>query len=258
MATPYGISVREGICMSSARRTSIAAGVLFIIATVAFLVASGVEPALTGAGALAGLVNHSDRLALAAILYLVAAGTSVGIAVVLYPLLRTVDAALALGSVVFRTIEAVCYTVAVVSLLSVLPLGRQFVTAPADLRPSIRTLAEAVVSARDHAVVVGVVAFSTGALLYYLVFYRSRLVPRWLSSWGLIGTLLMLTACVLALFGDRPVTGYTWLILPIAVQEMVFAAWVLIRGFEHQPAQTPAPRSPYPTVEDHVVEDHVR
>ena len=48
----------------------------------------------------------------------------------------------------------------------------------------------------------GVFAFSLGALLYYVVFYRSQLIPRWLSGWGIAGVLLMLTACVLALFSS--------------------------------------------------------
>jgi hypothetical protein len=38
-------------------------------------------------------------------------------------------------------------------------------------------------------------------------------------------------ACLLALFSGEPVTGYTLLILPIGVQEMVLASWLLIKGF---------------------------
>jgi hypothetical protein len=64
-------------------------------------------------------------VAAAALLYLIAAGTSGGVAIALYPVLKKVNAALALGSVVFRTIEAVFYTVAVVGLLSILPLLRK-------------------------------------------------------------------------------------------------------------------------------------
>jgi hypothetical protein len=71
--------------------------------------------------------------------------------------------------------------------------------------------------------------------MYYSLFYRSRLVPRWLSVWGLAGVLLMTTACLLALFSDNPVTGYTILILPILVQEMVLALWLLAKGFTSSP-----------------------
>jgi Domain of unknown function (DUF4386) len=75
-----------------------------------------------------------------------------------------------------------------------------------------------------------VFAFAIGAFMYYLVFYRARLVPRWLSGWGLAGVLLMLTACLLALFSNSMVTGYVLLAAPIGVQEFVFAFWLLIKG----------------------------
>ncbi|MEO7397580.1 MAG: DUF4386 domain-containing protein [Ilumatobacteraceae bacterium] len=107
--------------MNSTRRTSIATGALLIVATFAAVAASALQPALTGTGYLEGVADHPHRLAAAALLYLVAAVTSVGIAIALYPMLKKINAPLALGSVVFRTIEAVFYTVAVVSLLSSCP-----------------------------------------------------------------------------------------------------------------------------------------
>ncbi|WP_169789773.1 DUF4386 domain-containing protein [Actinoplanes subtropicus] len=217
--------------MNSVRRISIVTGVLFVLATVTAVIAGAVVPALGGAGALSGVAGHPGRLGVAAVLYLMAAGTSVGIAVALYPLLREVDAGLALGSVIFRTIEAVCYAVAVVGLLAVRPLAERWVAAPAGDRAAIQTVADSVVGSRDYATLVGVLAFCAGALMYYLVFYRARLVPRWLSGWGLAGVLLMAVAGLLALFSDNPVTGYTDLILPIAVQEMVLAVWLLAKGF---------------------------
>jgi hypothetical protein len=217
--------------VNSSRSTAIATGTLFVVATVAALAAAAVEPALTGTDYLTGVADHPHRLAAAALLYLIAAGTSVGIAVVLYPLLKKINAGVAMGSVVFRTVEAVFYTQAVVSLLSILPLGQQLATAPADSRTTIRAIANSLLSMRDYATLAGVFAFCVGALMYYVLFYRSRLVPRWLSGWGIAGALLMMTACLLALFDNRPVTGYAPLILPILVQELVLAVWLLAKGF---------------------------
>lgn len=222
--------------MTPARRASLTAGALFVIATVSGLAASAIEPEIGGADALAALPGHSQSFLIAALLHLVAAGASVGIAVALYPVLRQAHPTLALGSVVFRTIEAVFYTVGLVGALSVLPLARELATAPADQQAGIRTMADMMAGLRDHAAVAGVVAFVTGALLYYLAFYRSALLPRWLSAWGILGVITMLAACVLALIADRPVTGYVALALPIAVQEMVFAGWLLVRGFAREPA----------------------
>jgi MFS family permease len=221
--------------VNSTRRTSIATGALLILATIAALASAALEPALAGTDYLTGVANQPNRLAAVALLYLVAAGTSVGIAIALYPLLKRDGAALALGSVVFRTIEAVFYTAAVVSLLSILPLGQQLATTPADNRAPIQHIADSLLSMRDHSTLTAVFAFTLGALMYYILFYRSRLVPRWLSGWGMAAALLMMTACLLALFSNSPVTGYTLLILPIAVQELALAVWLLAKGFSPSP-----------------------
>jgi len=183
--------------VDSTRRTAIATGVLLIVATVAALAAAAVEPVLTRTDYLTGVADNPNGLTTGAVLYLIAAGTSVGIAIALYPLLKRVNAPLALGSVVFRTIEAVFYAVAVVSLLTVLHLGQQLATAPADDPSAIHAIGDSLLSMRDHATLSGALAFCVGALLYYALFYRSRLVPRWLSVWGLAGVLLMMSACLL-------------------------------------------------------------
>jgi len=216
--------------VNSPRRTSLATGGLFIVATVAVLAAAAVVPSLTGTDYLIAVADQPTRLAAAALLYLIAAGSSVGIAIALYPLLKRINPALAVGSVSFRTIEAVFYTAAVVSLLSIPLLGRQVVTAPADDRAAIQMIADTLLGMREHSTMVGAFAFTLGALMYYIVFYRARLVPRWLSGWGIAATLLMMTACLVSLFSDNPVTGYTFLFLPILVQELVLAGWLLVKG----------------------------
>lgn len=77
----------------------------------------------------------------------------------------------------------------------------------------------------------GAYAYIAGALMYYTVFYRFRLLPRWLTVWGIAAEFPLLIACLLATFGRTPVTSYTLLILPIAIQEYVMAAWLILRGF---------------------------
>jgi len=78
--------------------------------------------------------------------------------------------------------------------------------------------------------------------LYYLVFYRSLLMPRWLSVWGLAGTALGLAAGLLVLFQSIAVLSSTQVVLnlPIAVQEMVLAVWLIVKGFSPKP-EAPAP-----------------
>jgi hypothetical protein len=175
--------------------------------------------------------TNEGQVAGAALLYLVAAFTSVGIAISLYPVLKKWNAGLALGSVVFRTMEAVMYIAAVVSLLSLVTLSQHFANPGTAELASFQAIGDSLRSVREHATLAAVFAFSLGAFMYYCLFFQSRLIPRWLSGWGIAASVLMLAACLLALFSDSYVTGYALLILPIAVQEMVLAVWLIVKGF---------------------------
>jgi hypothetical protein len=223
--------------LNSNRRTALTAGVLFIVATVASLVSSAVEnPVLARTDYLTGVSDIPNAIYAGGLAALIAAGTSVGIAIALYPVLQRWGAGLAVGSLVFRTIEAVMYTVGAVSLLSLLTVGQLFARAASADRASVQAIGDALMGLHQESVLAGVFAFAVGAFMYYYVFYRSELVPRWLSGWGIAGVLLMLGACLSALFSGNPVTSYAILILPIAVQEMVLAVWLIAKGFSSSAA----------------------
>lgn len=223
------------------RRYALTAGLLFITATVANLLGAAVRPELTGPDYLTPVSEQGDRVAVGALLLLIAAFACVGIAVAMYPILRRSNAGLALGSVVFRAIEAVMYIVAIVSLLSLLTLSEQFVSASGADRASLGAVGSLLLSLRQHTALTGVFAFCLGAFLYYGALFESRLIPRWLSGWGIAAIVLMTTAGVLALFNGDAVTGYVPLALPIFLQEMVLAVWLIARGFS-APVST-APRA---------------
>jgi Domain of unknown function (DUF4386) len=150
--------------------------------------------------------NNATAMLSGALLELIAAGACAGIAISLYPVLSTRNTGFALGSVVFRTIEAIIYTVGVVSLLSLLALSAQFSKKAASDRASIQAAGDSLLALREQAVVPAVLAFSVGALMYHYLFYRSGLVPRWLSGWGIVAIILTIAACLLAWFTRSPLT----------------------------------------------------
>jgi hypothetical protein len=67
--------------------------------------------------------------------------------------------------------------------------------------------------------------------MYYYLFFQSRLIPRWLSGFGIVAIILMMAACVLALFSGNRITSYILLAFPILLQEMVLAVWLIVKGF---------------------------
>lgn len=217
--------------MESTRPIARTTGVLLIIALVSSPVAAAVMPAITGEDYLAGVASHPLRMAAAALGYLIAAVTSVGIAVSLYPLLKPRHTALAMGAVVFRTVEAVFYTVGVVTLLTIGSLARNVAAGEASNRSATQSIADALVSIHDHASAGAVFAFCIGGFMYYVAMWRARILPRWLTGWGALAVVALEIAVVLAIVGDAPVTGYVALAAPIGVQELVMGVWMLVKGF---------------------------
>jgi hypothetical protein len=222
--------------MATDRKIAVITGVLFIIATAASLVGSGfTDPILDAPDYLQAIASNGNRVIVGALLSFIAAAGSSGIAISLYPVLRKHNEGLALGAVGFRIIEGVFYTLDAVCLLSLLPLSQQFVSAGGQDALTFQTVGDLLLTMSDVAgFVFGVLAFCLGALMYYVVFYRTRLIPRWLSIWGLIAIVLLFSAVLITLFDGVPYTvsgNLVVLALPIALQEMVLAVWLIVKGF---------------------------
>jgi hypothetical protein len=220
--------------MNTDRKTARIVGVLFITATAASILPLPFLEPINPANYLAGVSANGNQVTVGALLWFIAAATSASIAISLYPILRKYNEGLALGAVGFRLIEGVFYIVGVASLLSLLTLSHEYMQAGAPEASYFQTLGILLLAVRDWAShVLAVIAFSLGALMYYYIFYRSRLVPRWLSVWGFVGAALCMAAGMSVMFRlIAPLsTSQVVLVLPIAAQEMVLAVWLIVKGF---------------------------
>jgi hypothetical protein len=211
-------------------------GILFIAATGAAIV-SGVFllPILEAPDYLAQISANQSQVMLGALFYLIMAAAGAAIVIPMYPILKKHNESMALGAVGFRLIEGAIFMVSVFFVMSLVPLSLGFVDAGSPADSPFQTLGAILVAGYtiDHAVVPAVFAFSIGALMYYIIFYQSRLVPRWISVWGLIGVLLGVANGLLDMFGGVPVEAVSMLLdLPIFVNEMVLAVWLIFRGFD--------------------------
>ena len=134
------------------RSAAVTAGVLFIVATVASVAGSALSgSALDRPLSLASLSEDASRVDAGLLLQLIAAGASVGIALALYPVLRTWGRGLSLGSVVFRTMEALLYIVAVVGALSLVSVAQRYAGADVAQPVSVQTVGDALLDVRDQA-----------------------------------------------------------------------------------------------------------
>jgi hypothetical protein len=190
-------------------------------------------PILDATDYLIKISANENHVIIGVLLVLFSAFASASIAIWLYPILKKHHEALALGSVGFRVMEGMLYIIGVVALLSLLTLSQEYVTAGASNASLYQVSGTLLQTVKTWAGQLSVLAFITGALMYYYVFYQSKLVPRWLSGWGFLGAALSLASAVLAIFGLLIPLSTVFILfnLVILVQEMVLAVWLIVKGF---------------------------
>jgi hypothetical protein len=223
------------------RVTARVVGTLFLVATIAGLIGLPLQESVVGGGDyLTAASAHSDRLATGVLLQLVMGVAVVSIAVVIYPVLRRGTERLAMGYVVARALEAVVDVVGAIGLLTLITVSEKYVAA--ENRASFAALGQLITAERDWAghAVLDAAVFSLGALVLNAAFYRSRLVPRWLSVWGLAGAAAYLTAGLLVMYGLEPLsTPQVVLEAPLGLQEIALALWLILKGFDSTRGSTP-------------------
>ena len=223
------LSKNEEEKMDSNRKTAIIVGVLFITAMVAGMLRFFLlDPILDASDYLIIVSANENRVIIGALSFSILAIALAGIAIVIYPILKKHNEALALGYVGARIIEGVLFIVAILAILTLFTLSQEFVKAGAPDASHFQTLGNLLLAVRYYAYnVLWPITLSLGALMFYYLLYKSKLIPRWLSVWGLIGTPLFPVA-PLSLFGS---TISDLFLLPLVVNEMVLAVWLIVRGF---------------------------
>jgi len=218
--------------MNISKATARIVGALFLTVNIAFL--AGVlilEPILGSTETLAIVSAKRTQVILGVLLELINAVAYVGIALIMYPILRKRFESMALGFVGFRLIEFVMQILADLSPLSLLDLSDEFVSAGAPAASSFHALGAMLVADRFWAFQMLSITFVLGSLLFYTMMYRSKLIPRFISIWGLLGVVVVLTNTILDMLGFPP--GNLGIVM--LLNELFLGVWLIVKGF-NEPA----------------------
>ncbi len=168
--------------MDSYRSTAIIVGVLFIIATVtSILTTIFLGSTLTSTNYLITISANAYEVIIAAMLLLISAVSVLGIAVMMFPILKKHIESLAIWYVGIRTIEAVFTIVGSLILLSLLTLSQQYVSGAfnASYYQPLGNLLLALNNRWDF--YIDPFIFGLGSLALNYSLYKTKLVPRFLS-----------------------------------------------------------------------------
>ncbi|HEX3050781.1 MAG TPA: DUF4386 domain-containing protein, partial [Aggregatilineaceae bacterium] len=168
--------------------------------------------------------THENRVFLGSLFVLIMGLALAMVPVVAFPVLKKQNETLALGYLVFRgALETVTYIVIVICWLVLVPFSEK----------GYETAGTVLVEIGNNAATMTAIIFPLAAIMLYSIFYQSRLIPRWISGWGLVAIVFALAAALLDMFDviESESSAYTLLVMPIALQEMVMAIWLIVKGF---------------------------
>jgi hypothetical protein len=217
---------------TSSRRTAVFVGLLFLTATAAFIFAEAfTSRVLSQPNFLVAASSQTFALATAAVLLLAQFGV-VGIAVLLFPLLKRHGEALALGHVAFRITELAATLVFLAVPLLSIELGTGLADGTVD-RAASTTLGALLQAQHSVAILLIYLATAAAGICMTTLLFRSRLIPRWLAILGLITYPTLLMGTILDIFNVVNVTHGIGLLalIPGAVFEFVLPVWLLVKGF---------------------------
>ena len=219
--------------MDSYKRTGIIVGLLFIIATVTAILTIAILGSTLETPLDANVVTENEyQIGLAVLFWIILAGSVTGIGFMVYPILKKYHEGLALGYIGFRITESICIIISSIALLSILAISQDYISGSIEAS-NYQSLGYLLLSLQNWSFEIGTLIFlGLGGFFIYYPLYELKFVPRWLSGWGLIGAACVLLYGLLGIFG---LTADSMLLnilaAPIAIQEMVFAVWLIFKGF---------------------------
>lgn len=210
-------------------------GSLFIIATIVHLIGEAFsKPFLSSLDYLDIVYPNRISVVFGSLIELISIPAVALIPVFLFPIFKKHNEPLALGYVGFRFFEGILFTIISIKNLSLISLSQEYLTTGGVEASYFQNIGRLIQAENSWMFMIYLIVFTSGALIFYSVLYRSKLVPRFLSGWGFIGAALMLTGTVLSMFEINQILGLELdlvLILPIAVNEIVVALWLIVKGF---------------------------
>lgn len=200
-------------------------GILFLTAMAASLIGGGLIESTLNDFSLKNISENNNQISVGILLECINAIAVVGIAVLMFPIIKEYNNSLAIGYVGFRIIESVfCFAAAVIPL-SILEFAHNYLNVN-----SLSSQNPEVIFITMRNSITGLlipISFSLGALLFYYFLYRTKMLPRFVAVWGFAGVILILILNILTV----EINIGIFLALPIILNEIFLGIWLTVKGF---------------------------
>ncbi|GLI04514.1 hypothetical protein YDYSG_05440 [Paenibacillus tyrfis] len=221
--------------MGANRRSAVMVGVLFLIATAAYI--SGnvlIESIMSAPDDLKDVYSKKDQVILGVLLELINCFAVVGIAIVLFPILKQHNEKIALGYIGFRVIEAMLLIVGTIGPLLQIRLSQEYIQAGAPAHSYFHTIGALAAEGSFLAFQLAMIVLGLYSLVFCTLLYRTKLIPRFLTVLGLVGYASLSASAIVELMGYNGMVLYA----PGALFEIMMPLWLIVKGFNASKIRT--------------------
>lgn len=218
--------------MNTYKRIARMFGLFFITAFLSYGIGSGiVDSIVAGPDFLTNVYDNQSLIVFGvSLMALVHSFVNIGLPVIMLPILKPFNGNLAYG---FLSVAIAATTVLVggtIFLLLLLPLSNEYVEVGATAAPYLESIGALLIQGNYFSYHMGMALWAIGGLMFVAVLYQSKLIPRPMSVWGMIGYITLLLGSILLLSGPNDVVEIVS-VAPGGLFEITLSIWLIVKGF---------------------------
>jgi hypothetical protein len=207
-------------------------GIFFIVTFLSYGIGSGlIDSVITTQDFLANVnVNQTQVVIGVVLMALVHTFLNIGMPVIMLPILKPYNIHLAYGYLSAAIAATVTLVVGAICVLLLLPLSDVYVNASSVTIPNIEIMGMLLKKGSFFGYHMGMALWSLGGLMFVSLLYTSKLVPRPMSVWGMIGYVVLLLGSISEMFGHNDIIEIVS-VIPGGLFEITLSVWLIVKGF---------------------------
>lgn len=216
------------------RRAARLFGVFFILTFLSYGIGTALIQSIVGEPDFLSAVysNKSTIVTGAILMAVVHTFVNIGLPVIMMPILIPFNKRLAFGYLGSAIAATVVLVTGAIFLLLLIPLSDSFVAAANEPAPYFETAGNLLKSGGTNSYHIGMTLWSLGGMMFCIVLFQSKLIPRVMSVWGMIGYVVLIAGSTSELYEHNNMVE-SLSIIPGGLFEITLSTWLIIRGFSH-------------------------
>ena len=207
-------------------------GAAFLGVAITCIISVGLFMSAVGSGNIADSITtisaKSMQIQLSIFFDLITSFGIIILGVLLYEALKKQNGIIALVALGMYIAESITLAISKIGTYSLLSTSLQFVKTGEAHSLFLKNLITIIFDAERFGYNVHMLFFCIGALMFYYLFFRSKIIPVWLSIWGLTAVSLCLIGTLLVMFFDIKILV---MILPNVLFEIFIGIWLIAKDF---------------------------